>query len=303
MKPAAAAQDTHDRLSRMELVGLGPLMERTSGGPFLTVAVVDGPVASGHPDLAWDNIREISGGPRGACLRTSSPACKHGTFIAGILSAQRHSSTPGICPGCTLLLRPVFSESDDRNGEPPTTTPEKLATAIVDAVDAGASLINVSATLAHGPSDGEPAVEEALDYAARRGVITVAAAGNDGTLGGSALVRHPWVVPVVACDLRGRLLARSTLGTSIGKRGLRAPGDQITSLSAGDTPVTLAGTSAAAPLVTGAIALVWSEVPAATAAAVKAAVSQGYPARRSSLVPPLLNAWRAYEALSAEERR
>ena len=48
----------------------------------------------------------------------------------------------------------------------------------------------------------------------------VAAAGNQGTLGSSAITRHPWVIPVVACDLRGRPMNESNLGSSIGRRGL-----------------------------------------------------------------------------------
>ena len=45
------------------------------------------------------------------------------------------------------------------------------------------------------------------------------------------------------------------LGSSIGRRGLSAPGDAITSLSAAGPPLTLGGTSVAAPFVTGTIAL------------------------------------------------
>ena len=39
-----------------------------------------------------------------------------------------------------------------------------------------------------------------MNHAAHRGVITVAAAGNQGTVGSSAITRHPWVIPVAACD-------------------------------------------------------------------------------------------------------
>ncbi|MEZ4737082.1 MAG: hypothetical protein R3E79_59140 [Caldilineaceae bacterium] len=38
----------------------------------------------------------------------------------------------------------------------------------------------------------EHELEEALNYAARRGVIVAAAAGNDGGAGSSTLTRHPW---------------------------------------------------------------------------------------------------------------
>src|SRR5262245_61579221 len=53
---------------------------------------------------------------------------------------------------------------------------------------------------------GEQDFEKALHQAVRRGVIVVAAPGNQGALGGSAITRPPWVISMVACDLRGRLI-------------------------------------------------------------------------------------------------
>lgn len=141
-------------------------------------------------------------------------------------------------------------------------------------------------------------MEQALDYAAQHEVLVVAAAGNQGTVGSSAITRHPWVISVIGCDSQGRPTAESNLGSSIGRWGLAAPGENITSLGADGKPQTSAGTSAAAPFVTGAIALLWSEFPGARAAQIKLAVTQaGRPARRT-IAPPLLDAWAAYEALS-----
>ena len=143
----------------------------------------------------------------------------------------------------------------------------------------------------------ERALEQALDRAARRGVIVVVAAGNQGTLGSTAITRHPWVIPVVAYDLRGRPMEHSNLGSSIGRRGLGASGDRVTSLGANGKPLTLGGTSAAAPFVTGTVALLWSEFPAASATEIKLAVRGASMARRTTVVPPLLDAWAAYQAM------
>ena len=87
----------------------------------------------------------------------------------------------------------------------------------------------------------------------------------------------------------------SNLGSSVGRRGLGAPGDGVTSLGPEGKPLTQGGTSAAAPFVTGAVALLWSEFPNATAAEIKLAIIQASGTRRTTVVPPLLDAWRAYQ--------
>lgn len=274
-------------------------MELSSGRAETTIALIDGPVATDHKDLSNTNIREIPGRLRGTCGRASSAACMHGTFVAGILSAARDSDAPSICPNCTLLVRPIFAETVAGNPDMPSATPDELATAIVDCVDAGANVINLSAALAQPSAKGERRLEEALDYAAKRGVIVVAAAGNQGTVGSSAITRHPWVIPVVACDRRGRPIGYSNLGNSIGRRGLSAPGEGIKSLGLNGKAPTFGGTSAAAPFVTGAIALLQSIFPHAKVAEVKIAVTSAGVQRRPTVVPPLLNAWAAYQTMLA----
>jgi subtilisin family serine protease len=131
-------------------------------------------------------------------------------------------------------------------------------------------------------------------------VICVAAAGNQGTLGSSAITAHASVIPVAACDLAGRVLRESNLGSSIGRRGLMAPGVGITSLGANGTAQKLSGTSVAAPLVTGAIALIWSQFPTASAIEIKLAVMQAASGRRRTVTPMLLDAFAAYQAMTSD---
>jgi subtilisin family serine protease len=288
----------------LELVKLTALMERTSGSPEVKIGLIDGPVVVQHADLAGEHRREILRNNEATCTQANSMACLHGTFIAGILCAKRNSPAPAICPNCTLLIRPIFAETTSDRKYMPSATPLELAAAIIECIDIGARVINLSLALAQPSTKGEQALEEALNQAVRSGVIVVAAAGNQGTLGGSAITRHRWVIPVVACDLRGRPMNESNLGSSIGRRGLRAPGDSITSLGAEGQSLTLGGTSVAVPFVTGTIALLWSEFPAATAAQIKLAISQTSARRRASIVPPLLDAATAYQSLlTANTRR
>ncbi|HJT57940.1 MAG TPA: S8 family serine peptidase [Ktedonobacteraceae bacterium] len=290
-------------MNHLDLVKLTALMERTSGQPEIMIGLLDGPVATNHPDLENEHIREIPGSMLGTCTQASSTACTHGTFVAGVLCAKRTSVAPAICPNCTLLVRPIFVETTSGDGQVPSATPEELAAAIIDSIRAGARVLNLSVALMHPSSTGERELEEALDYAARHSVITVAAAGNQGTLGSTAITRHPWVIPVVAYDRHGRLMGQSNLGNSIGRRGLGAPGDAITSLGAERQPLTLGGTSVAAPFVTGAIALLWSAFPTRTATEVKFAVTQSSPQRRTMVVPPMLDAWVAYQIMAKTERK
>ena len=91
-------------------------MERTRGRPEIVIGLIDGPVVRDHPDLAVDHIREMPGKFSSACIRVDSAACQHGTFVAGILSAKSGSPAPGICPNCTLLVRPIFAEPKAANG-------------------------------------------------------------------------------------------------------------------------------------------------------------------------------------------
>jgi subtilisin family serine protease len=290
-------------MNPLDLVQLTALMERTSGSPDMLVGLIDGPVVMTHPDLAEGNIRGLSGNLSGMCTQVSSAACLHGTFVAGVLCAKRTSVAPAICPNCTLLVRPIFAETASEHGQMPSATPTELATAICECIEAGARVLNVSSALVAPASRGQRELVEVLDYALRRGVLIVAAAGNQGTLGSSVITRHPWVIPVVAYDLRGTPMDQSNLGHSIGRRGLGAPGAAITSLGAMGPPVTSGGTSAATPFVTGTIALLWSAFPAATAAEVKYAVTQASAPRRPTVVPPLLDAWGAYHMMKTHMRR
>lgn len=285
----------------LDLVNLERLMQLTSGRPEVVVGLIDGPVAMDHPDLREARMRTL--GEAAACRLAHSEACAHGTFVAGILSARRGSAAPALSPGCTLLVRPVFTERVGGDRALLASTPEELAAAMTDCMAAGARVLNLSLALGGPASRRYRALDEALDRAAKKGVLVVAAAGNQRTTGSTCLTRHSWVIPAAACGRQGWPLGGSNLGRSIGTHGLCAPGDHITSLgSDGGTVTEGGGTSAAAAFITGVIALVWSAVPDATAWDIKLAVSQAGVTRRRSVTPPLLDGWGAYMALASGRR-
>lgn len=296
--PSANASQLGGSAAPLSLVGLPPLMGRTSGSPAIAIGLIDGPVVIGHPDLTAENVKHVAIRHPGVCTDAGDAACAHGTFIAGILLARRGSGAPGICPECSLLVSPIFAAASPAGAEMPSAASEELAEAIVAVTEAGARIINLSAALVTASARGERELWQALDFALLRGVVVVAAAGNEGAVGSSAITRHPWVIPVVAYDLRGRPMGLSNLGASIGRRGLGAPGEAVTSLGAAQRPLTMSGTSVATPFVAGAVALLWSEFSDATAAEVRAAVIEVAAPRRSTIVPPLLQAWAGYQAMS-----
>jgi subtilisin family serine protease len=167
-----------------------------------------------------------------------------------------------------------------------------------DCIAAGARILNLSLGVLHATGPEERALQEGIDHAARHGVLVVAAAGNEGSVGGSVLARHPWVIPVVACDRSGRPVGSSNLGRSIGQHGLRAPGESIQSLGADGSLQISGGTSAATPFVTGTLALLASLFPRAHAVALRSAVVAAT-AKKGALVPGLLDAQTAYQRLAS----
>jgi subtilisin family serine protease len=286
-----------DGLTLLELVRLAAVMERTRGRPEIAVALIDGPVSRGVTAIPAGRIRETPGAPTSLCATPAGAVCKHGTLVASILAADRGAGAPGICPGCAFMARPIFTDTPVDDYTMPAAAPKALAVAIADCMNAGARILNLSLAVVQASAAEERELVLSLDDAAARGVLVIAAAGNHGTVGSNAITRHPWVVPVVACDLGGRTLGISNLGSSIGRRGLSAPGEGVIGLDPEGKRVTAVGTSIAAPFVTGAAALLWSEFPKASAAAIKLALTRGRGSARRSIIPPLLDAWSAYEVM------
>ena len=97
----------------------------------------------------------------------------HGTHVAGIAAATQGntpSSMVGICPFCQIMAVKVLGE--DGSG-----SLDVVANGIIYATDNGARVINLSL----GAAIGSTTLQNAIDYAWNRGVLVVAAAGNNGS--------------------------------------------------------------------------------------------------------------------------
>jgi subtilisin family serine protease len=161
----AARSDTAHNEAAFRLVGLPPLMDLTPGAAAITVALIDGPVGRDHPDLAVDNIRVVSATAQAACLQPESVACTHDTYVAGMLHARRDSKVRGICPGCAMVIRPIFSQTAamrETDAMPNAALPD-LAPALHDVIAAGARIINLSVGLEVW-SRAEPTLDQALEH-------------------------------------------------------------------------------------------------------------------------------------------
>jgi subtilisin family serine protease len=288
-----------DPLAQTQLLSL---MNISRGNPDIAIGVIDGPIDVDHPAFRGSRIRAVKDSQLIACKKASDIACAHGTSVTGILSAKRGLSAPAICPDCEIILNPIFrkegSTVNNNNIILPSTTSEELSNAIIETVDAGAQVINLSLGISASSLTVYDKLQQAYDYAFQRDAIVVVAAGNQGNIGNISLINHQWLIPVAACDENGRLHPMSNFGPSIANRGLMGPGVNITTTYPGAKYVKTSGTSFAAPFVTGAAALLWSMFPKATASeivyAIRKSVSIG---RARTITPPLLDAEQAWKLL------
>src|SRR5262249_59742776 len=114
---------------------------------------------------------------------------------------------------------------------------DEVAQAIVDCMDAGARIVNLSAATGEPTTRVEGRVRQALDHAAAHGTVVVAAAGNQATLGSSEITRHGAVIPVVGYDPLRPPLDQSNFGSSAGRRGPGAPPAALLDLGVARPPV------------------------------------------------------------------
>jgi subtilisin family serine protease len=290
-------------------------MDLSRGRPDITIGLIDGPVDLSHPDFQEARIETVIESNNTKCTNARSIPCIHGTFIAGILCAKGNSPAPGICSNCKILSRPIFMERKqsellpnasinnallNKNNESnfiPTSNPEELSHAIIETVNAGAKIINLSLGTSSSSLITYQNLQDAYDYALSREVVIVIAAGNEGNIGNSQLINHPWVIPVTACDQNGLISSTSNYGPIISRQGLMAPGINIQSTLAGGGYTTLSGTSFATPLVTGTIALLWSLFPNLSAGHIIHSIRTGEKRNKRSILPSILNAEQVYNKL------
>jgi hypothetical protein len=218
------------------------------------IAVLDGPVDRSHPSLRGAELVQLEG-PAPA-QPDDGPACHHGTHVAGLIFGQHESSTPGIAPGCRGVLIPIFESAGAHSVR--TCSQLDLARALTDAVLAGAHVINVSGGQFSPAGSAHPLLSRVVTDCAGRGVLIVAAAGNEGCACLHVPAALDSVLAVGAMDARGDPLGFSNWGGPYQTQGILAPGEQLAVARPGGGWQWASGTSYATAVVSGVVALLLS---------------------------------------------
>ncbi|HEX8004295.1 MAG TPA: S8 family serine peptidase [Mycobacteriales bacterium] len=273
--------------------------EQRATGAGIRVGVLDSGLDLGHPEFACADKVEVVNGADPDNDGSTVPQDDvegHGTHVAGIIGACTDNNTGvvGVAPDATLLPIQILSATSDFG---------TLATGLRTAADNGAHVVNMSiggglapGGIAQLPGSGSAValaaffrdVDDAIDYAVSKGVVVVAAAGNESF----PLCGYPAIAAKVVCvgasdpmDLNSwygnfpvKLDGFGDVGAALLAPGGRGIPDcawasseilstysRSVDASEGDCDglpgyATIFGTSMATPLVSGAAALVYDRL-------------------------------------------
>lgn len=207
----------------------------------------------------------------------------HGTHVAGVIGAKRNNKTgiDGIADQVKIMAIRVVPDGDEHDKD--------VALGIRYAVDNGARIINMSFGKYFSPE--KKWVDDAVKYAQSKGVLLVAAAGNESR-NADSVIHYPnrnfldggtarnWIAVGASSDpsieqvspADGSLFSSYTAAFSnYGKTEVDvfAPGTRIYSTQPGNIYGSLDGTSFSSPIVAGIAALIMEYFPDLTAEQVK----------------------------------
>ena len=211
-------------------------------GSGVTVAVLDSGlygIAGGehHEDIDPAKVVKPYNARRGeAGAETVTDDLGHGTFVAGMIFANTNNELgiAGVMPNVRLMPIKVLTKATD-------AAVSDVVRAINYAVENGADVINMSL----GSNDFSQTLKDACDAAVEKGVIVVAAAGNDGSSTPCYPAAYDSVVGVGSLTKDNLLAASSQYGESV---YVTAPGAGVVSTTnAANGYKRSSGTSFAAP--------------------------------------------------------
>lgn len=256
---SATADPVRDRQYWLNDYGFTKAWE-VSKGEGVIVAVIDTGIDVTHPSLASAVVggTDVSGIGSADGLSPVGANSYHGTMVASLIAGQGNPDDPsggviGTAPKAKLLSVSMAF------GNVELDTDSQIAEGIIWAVDNGAKVINLSLT--RNSVDWPVSWDEAFTYAFENDVVVVAAVGNriDGTEQVSAPATIPGVISVAGVDINANASElSSTSGFTI---AVTAPAEDLVAAYPGGEYRIWSGTSGAAPIVSGMVALIRSAYP------------------------------------------
>lgn len=224
-------------------IGIPDAWKRSRGAGCL-VAVLDTGCQNNHPDLAGQVVlaKDFTGSGSGHDDRAG-----HGTHCSGIIAAiDNDTGVVGVAPECKLAIGKVLGDSGSGGSS-------GIAAGIRWAMLNGAHVISMSL----GSPSPDQQIHTAIREAVEKGIIVIAAAGNEGPGNGTVGYPggHPECVCVGAFDANGKIANFSSRG---GQLDVAGPGVNVLSTIPGSRYAKMSGTSMATPYVAGVAALVVS---------------------------------------------
>jgi subtilisin family serine protease len=258
----------------LDRIGVYSAWDYTMGVPEVRVAVIDTGVDYNHPDLSGQVVAYTDIAANDGSMDDDG----HGTHVAGIIAAKANNGIgiAGIAPNVKLISVDVFDNYPKEGGGTDfgaRTT--DVISGISYARNNGARVINLSLGSYNIPTDN--AYRLAIEGAVNAGIPVVCAAGNNNTSAAMYPSDFDASISVMATSRYDTRASYSDYGPA---KDIAAPGGDGASSddwmlstypeALPDGPyVYMAGTSMAAPVVSGVIALMLSVNPSLTVAQVK----------------------------------
>ncbi len=233
-------------------------------GQGVTIAVIDTGVDPEVPDLKGAVLSGADfsglGDPRG-WAPVGTQDSEHGTLVASMAAGRGTGTNAGVIGAAPAAMILPLSIALDGSAVDSDT---QIAQAVRYAVDNGAKVINMSLT--RNTLDWPTSWDDAFSYAAAHDVVVVAAAGNRGS--GTTVVGAPATMPgvltVAGVDRDGEAsFDASSQGITV---AIAAPSEELVGAAPGGRYLAWSGTSGAAPIVSGIVALVRAAHPELDAA-------------------------------------
>ena len=249
--------------------------DQTMGAPSVVIAIIDSGIDLTHEDLApnlWTNpgeipansidddnngfVDDVQGWNFVNATNNVQDFIGHGSMVAGVAAARTNNTLgiAGMCGNCRIMPVKVTQVSGFANYS-------DIAAGVIYATNKGARVINLSV----GGYADSPTLRNAINAALADGIVVVGGAGNDNSSNLFYPAAYEGVIAVAGTDENDQRVNSSNYGSWV---DISAPGVNILSTTLGDY-ASDAGTSYAAPFVSGAAGLLLSLHPDWTPAMVR----------------------------------